>query len=240
MDNEASGKMTKITLKSIRHTYDEIAAEFDITRYKPWPQTVDFISGVADNCSILDLGCGNGRNIVYLVSLDRGFEIVGLDFSSRMLRLAGDKFKSFSTGNNVKLVSGDIVKLPFAKGAFDSILFVATLHHLPSAELRLKSVLEMERCLKHGGKAFIGVWDFEQERFAAELEAQLKIPPPDREFGDVLVPWSGKRSSAQQRFYHLFYRDELEQLLKQTRLKIIDIFRASDNYHAVVQKLDEP
>jgi hypothetical protein len=90
--------------------------------------------------------------------------------------------------------------------------------------------------LKPGGRAFISVWDFEQERFKNELERQLKTPPTDGEFGDVYVDWKGKRGERFQRFYHLFYKDEFEKLLLNSKFKIEKLFRAADNYHAIVLK----
>lgn len=225
------------SLFNIQQTFDEIAAEFDITRYKPWPQTIEFINELPENGLILDLGCGNGRNSLYLASVQRGFRILGLDFSLPMLRIAEGKLKQRGFTADVDLILGDIVKLPIASSSMDGALFVAALHHLPSAKLRLASVLELERCLKIGGKAFISVWDFEQERFKDEFSHQLENPPKDGEFGDVFVPWTGKRGVTKLRFYHLFYRDEFQKLLEQTSLEIIEIFSASDNYHGVVEKI---
>jgi len=227
---------TIIDLISLQKTYNEIAAEFDVTRYSPWPQTVDFITELPDNCSILDLGCGNGRNSIYLASLARGFKIMAIDFSVKMLRIAKNKTQQQKLDRNIEFALGDIAKLPLATGSIDNAIFVATLHHLPSAELRLQSLIDLERCLKPGGRAFVSVWDFEQERFEKELAEQLKEPPTDREFGDVFVPWTGKRSANQQRFYHLFYKDEFEKLMNQTELKIEKLFRAAENYHAVLRK----
>jgi ubiquinone/menaquinone biosynthesis C-methylase UbiE len=221
-------------LIEIQDTYDAIAAEFDITRYKPWPQTVEFIDSLDDNCTILDLGCGNGRNIKYLAETDRGFRILGLDFSIRMLRIAKDKLQQLGLLKNVEFAFGDISSLPFKNNSINAALSVATLHHLPSNKLRLKSLLELERVMKPGGRAFISVWDFEQERFKNELEKQLKTPPSDGEFGDVMVPWQGKRGEKFQRFYHLFYKGEFKKLLLKANFKIEKLFRAADNYHAVV------
>ena len=225
-----------MTLRSIQKTYNDIAAEFDITRYKPWPQTVEFINDFPENSLILDLGCGNGRNMVYIKSLSCGYKVIGLDLSVRMLRLAKNKLGTQDFNKDSEFILGDVIKLPFRDSVFDGIIFVATLHHLPSSEQRLASVLELERCLKPGGKGFIGVWDFEQERFADELKKQLKEPPTRGEFGDVLVPWTGKRGGIHQRFYHLFYKNELEELLGKTNLTIEKLFRAADNHHAVVRK----
>jgi ubiquinone/menaquinone biosynthesis C-methylase UbiE len=227
---------SEVTLKSIQATYNAIAAEFDVTRYKPWPQTVEFINELPDNSLILDLGCGNGRNTIFISAQERGFRIIGLDFSKRLLNIASEKTTNQGLVKDIDYVLGDIVKLPFSNSSIDAIIFVATLHHLPSAELRLASLLEVERCLKPGGKGFIGVWDFEQERFADELEKQLQTPLVHGEFGDVWVPWTGKRALGQQRFYHLFYQDELKELLEKTELQVKMVFKAADNYHAVVEK----
>jgi ubiquinone/menaquinone biosynthesis C-methylase UbiE len=227
---------TRIDQRSLQKTYNEIAAEFDVTRYKPWPQTVDFINELPDDSSILDLGCGNGRNTIYLASLARGFKIIAIDFSVKMLRIAKNKSKQQKLKENIEFVLGDIAKIPFATSSMDNAIYVATLHHLPTSDLRLQSLKDLKRCLKPGGRAFVSVWDFEQERFENELSEQLQEPPTDREFGDVFVPWTGKRSANEQRFYHLFYKDELESLLDKTNFRIEKLFRAADNYHAVVVK----
>ena len=227
---------TSIELRSLQETYNEIAAEFDVTRYKPWPQTMDFINGLPDDCSILDIGCGNGRNSLHLTSLARGFKVIAIDFSVKMLRIAKNKTQQQKLDRNIEFILGDIARLPLSTSSIDNAIYVATLHHLPSVGLRLQSLKDLARCLKPGGRMFISVWDFEQERFKKELAEQLKEPPTDREFGDVFVPWTGKRSANQQRFYHLFYKDEFESLLKKTDFKIEKLFRAAENYHAVVRR----
>jgi tRNA (uracil-5-)-methyltransferase TRM9 len=229
-------QQTNVSLRSIQNTYNEIAAEFDITRYKPWPQTIEFINDLPDNSTVLDLGCGNGRNLAYLSSIGRGFRIFGIDFSVRLLRIAKEKIKENGVEKSVEFILGDVIQLPIASSSLDGAIYVATLHHLPTAKQRLASLLDLARCLKPKGKAFISVWDFEQGRFADELAAQLKAPPKDRNFGEVFVPWTGKRGAIHHRFYHLFYKDEFEKLLGHTPLEITKLFRAADNYHAVVEK----
>lgn len=228
--------MYKNRLKELQQTYNEIAAEFDITRYKPWPQTVDFINELPRNGMILDLGCGNGRNIKYLASVDDGFKILGLDFSVRMLRIAKENIRQLGFDENVELILSDVIQMPLKSSILNGAIYVAALHHLPTEQMRFDSLLELQRCLKSGCKAFISVWDFEQERFKNELAEQLAQPPKDGEFGDVYVPWTGKRGAKHLRYYHLFYKNELEELIGRTGLEIENLFRASDNYHAVVRK----
>lgn len=233
---QANNHEPRIELQTIQNTFNAIAAEFDITRYKPWPQTIEFINELPEDGTILDLGCGNGRNIEYLASVQRGFKIIGLDFSMKMLRIAKRKLGQVKFGSMIDFILADVVRLPVNESSLDGALYVAALHHLPGAELRLASLLELERCLKPGGRGFISVWDFEQERFGDELAKQLSEPPAEGEFGDVYVPWVGKRGVTKQRFYHLFYKNELEVLVEMTELEIEKMFRVADNYHAVVRK----
>lgn len=223
-------------LQNIQDAYDSIAAEFDITRYKPWPQTVEFIKELPNDSTVLDLGCGNGRNIKYLASSNHGFMIIGLDFSFPLLRIADKNMKQLGLDNNIHYILGDISCLPLQDNTIDSSLCVATIHHLPTSELRTNALMELYRCLKPNGSAFISVWDFEQAKFKDELTRQLKEPPKNGEFGDVFVPWKGKRGKTFQRYYHLFYQDELINLLHQANFSIKKSFRAADNYHAVVEK----
>jgi len=223
-------------LQNIQNTYDSIAAEFDITRYKPWPQTVEFVNELVNHSTVLDLGCGNGRNIKYLASVQRGFNIIGLDFSIPLLRIANKNLKQLGFDKNINYLFGDISSLPIQDNTIDSALCVATLHHLPTSKLRISALMELHRCLKHNGRAFISVWDFEQDKFKDELTRQLKEPAREGEFGDVFVPWKGKRGKTYQRYYHLFYQDELMKLIDQVNFRTKRSFRAADNYHAVVEK----
>jgi SAM-dependent methyltransferase len=65
----------------------------------------------------LDLGCGTGQNFAALRATGR--TVVGLDYSADQLRLA----RSRAAGGEA-LVRGDAAALPFADGAFDSVVTV--------------------------------------------------------------------------------------------------------------------
>ncbi len=70
--------------------------------------------------SVLDIACGDGRNTLFL--LENGFEVTGVDFSSKAL----DRLKTFAKRNNY-LVNTKQVDLSISNslkdiGIFDNIL----------------------------------------------------------------------------------------------------------------------
>jgi len=107
----------------------------------------------ADCGRVLDLGFGTGT-LAHRLYQD-GYEITGVDFSPRMIRLAQEKMPEahlfccdFSQG------------LPENLGRFDAIVSTYALHHLTDEEkpVFLRGLL---RHLKPGGKIYIGDVAFE-------------------------------------------------------------------------------
>jgi ubiquinone/menaquinone biosynthesis C-methylase UbiE len=236
--------------QQIMNTYDEIADDFDPTRPHPWPETVEFVKILHKGIRILDLGCGNGRNSVFLA--EQAFQVVGIDFSVNMLKIATQKSIEIKNENRPTFIQADIMELPFRSSTFDAALFIAALHHIPNESYRLRAMEELYRSLKPGAKALISVWAFDQPRFQKVLMEQ--VVAGDKPFesekraenepeavsggsiGDVYVPWTRKDGKVYKRFYHLFTEDELQELLKETDFKVSDVYRVKDNYYAKVSK----
>lgn len=100
---------------------------------------------------LLDIGCGTGR---YLSTLcQQGFNTIGTDFSLEMLRITSRK------GNlaNVPLVNGEGTALPFKSNAFDFVLCIDMLHHLPTSQDRGQLLSEISRVLKAGGETILEI-----------------------------------------------------------------------------------
>ena len=74
-------------VKDLRKTYNSIACDFDSTRDGCWEDCRNFVSGLDKNCRVLDLGCGNGRN---LFLLEKRFS-VGADFSVGFMKVIRGK-----------------------------------------------------------------------------------------------------------------------------------------------------
>jgi len=78
---------------------------------------------VPPKARVLDAGCGNGKNSVYL--REKGFEVYGFDISARAIAFAHGKIP---TGD---FVVADARSLPYADEAFDVIVDVGLLHSIP-------------------------------------------------------------------------------------------------------------
>jgi ubiquinone/menaquinone biosynthesis C-methylase UbiE len=103
---------------------------------------------------VLDLACGSGRHMISLVTA--GFEVVGLDVSFRLLRIAKQR------GAGI-LVRGDIRYLPFKQDVFKAVVSMDTsFGYLPSEIDDAHSLVEIRRVLKREGELLIDVFNRER------------------------------------------------------------------------------
>lgn len=102
---------------------------------------------------VLDLGCGSGRHLIYLVK--KGFDVYGFDISEYGIKIARDWLKKEKLRANFKI--GNIYKkLPYKDNFFDALISTQTLHHNRISKIR-ELIKEIERILKPGGLIFITV-----------------------------------------------------------------------------------
>ncbi len=94
---------------------------------------------------ILDLGCGTGRHAIFLAK--KGAVVIGIDFSSEMLREAKKNAKRSRVKINFK--KRDITKkLPFKNNSFDIVLCSLVFNHIKNLAPIFK---EVSRILKPSG-----------------------------------------------------------------------------------------
>ncbi|CAL1526809.1 unnamed protein product [Lymnaea stagnalis] len=145
------GEAIELERQHVHKVYDDIAAHFSGTRYKPWPRVVDFLLEQPAMSLLADVGCGNGKCLGVNKSL---FEI-GSDYSGNLANIC--RSRGFET------CVADVTCLPFRSDIFDVVLCIAVIHHMATKERRHKAVSEVVRILRPGGKALIYVWAIEQE-----------------------------------------------------------------------------
>lgn len=225
----------KLIKSELKETFDTIAPHFDITRYKPWPESKRFISTLQKGSTVLDMGCGNGRNSIYLAK--EGMKVIGIDFSRGLLKIAKNKVEWREVADRVNLLEGEVGSLPLKNDSVDSVLFIATLHHLPTPQERLQSLLEIKLCLKPGGAVLISAWAQEQDKFKEDLEKSKENKEEGFEYGDVFLPWKMREGCVFQRYYHLFSKEEFEDLIGKSGLEVKKIFFSADNHYAELQKV---
>lgn len=99
--------------------------------------------------TVLDLGCGTGRNSNYLA--ERGNSVIGIDLASNALQMASERAKKAGLEEQVTYIHQSIGKpLPFKDNYFDLILDITASNSIKSSE-REVYLKESSRVLKPGG-----------------------------------------------------------------------------------------
>lgn len=87
----------------------------------PSPFLTPFIEKLSPEATILDVGCGSGRDLRWLAN--QGFKPTGFEFSPGLARLA----RAFSDQH---VIEGDFTNYAFPTLRFDAILLIGALVHL--------------------------------------------------------------------------------------------------------------
>ncbi|RKD95659.1 class I SAM-dependent methyltransferase [Halopiger aswanensis] len=216
---------------SVRATYDRIASHFASTREYAWPEVESFVddhaavleNGDEDEPAVgLDLGCGNCRHAELLA--DHCETVVGLDASRGLLETGRERAREH--GFDVALCQGDASSLPLAADCVDLAVYVATLHHLPTREVRRASLNELARVLSPDGRALVSAWSTAHDRFDATADAE--------EGFDTTVEWTLPGGDAVDRFYHIYAPAEFEADLATSDLDLLEWEVSSGNCYAEV------
>ena len=171
--------------EEIKEAYEHI-----IYRRKPLPYLY-FIKGKI----ICDIGCGSGQNCL-VFQKERRF-VICLDIALRQL------IESKKRGCE-NLIQADMEFLPFRDRAFDSLLYIASIHHLDDPSLAIK---EGWRCLKNNGEILATVWLI-QFRFLLRRKIKIKSKIGNKEVTRIYklyFPWELKRKMEKGGFKTLKY-----------------------------------
>jgi ubiquinone/menaquinone biosynthesis C-methylase UbiE len=102
---------------------------------------------------ILDIGCGTGEQSLFLAK--RGYRVLGVDISRKMLTKANENAKEGKLEDKLSLVIASAEALPFRDKSFDDLISIfGVFNHIPGAEHAFK---ETHRVLKSGGRAVFTV-----------------------------------------------------------------------------------
>ncbi len=132
----------------------------DMTGPARTDQEIDFCAKVLEwekGQPILDAPCGAGRHSFELSK--RGHNIVGLDFSSYLLKQAKNKIPRFQfRGTKPVFVRGLLQQLPFPADSFDYIVCLFSSYgYGESDDENIFVMQEFNRVLRPGGKVLIDV-----------------------------------------------------------------------------------
>jgi asparagine synthase (glutamine-hydrolysing) len=106
-----------------------------------------FLLGDIKGKTVLDFGCGSGKNSVLLAK--RGASVIALDISEPMIKVARQRTIDNDVASEVSFMSASAHNLPLGDESVDLVFGIAILHHL---DLALVSS-EVHRVLRKGGRA---------------------------------------------------------------------------------------
>lgn len=222
---------SEIEQKHVYDVYEKIAPHFSKTRYKPWPKVQEFLESLPEGSINCDVGCGNGK---YLGINNKNILSIGTDRSFNLTAIARER----NPGSQTFVCNS--LNLPLRSNIFDSVISIAVIHHFSTKVLRIKAIKELQRICKVGGKILIYVWAFEQERkFTTQdvfvpwhlhdtyekkeggedepketIKKEVNIEQ-NTGFIETAIKDEMKKSTIYHRYYHVFKKDELEELIQE-------------------------
>lgn len=198
---------------NVKYIYNIISEDFNRTRYSVWKSVEEFIKTFSTNSNFLEIGCGNGKNMLL-----RPNNFIGCDNCENFLKLCKKK--------NLNVINCCATKLPFCNNSFDASISVAVIHHLSTYERRIKAISEQIRVTCVGGKIFIEVWGFENNNRVVDGKQ------------DSMVPWKYK-GKIYNRYYHFFKKEELLNIIKIFKNVIIETICCEKyNWIIILRKIE--
>ena len=190
--------LSNIEKNNVKDVYEIISKHFSNTRVFTWSWISDFVNSLEKNSLILDIGCGNGRNMEF-----NNYNFIGIDNCDGFLNICREK--------KLNVLNASMTNIPLLSNTFDAIICIASFHHLSSNISRLNSLLEMKRLLKNNGKIMLSIWSINQP---------LKTKKVFKKYGDTIVTYN-KFGEIYERYYYIFKIDEIKKLFIQSGLLLL-------------------
>jgi len=153
MTDETKHYVPALRFRWLTRIYDPVLAL--TTREKTFRRRLLDQAPVEAGHRVLDVGCGTGTLAIGIKTRQPGSMVSGLDGDPAIIRLA--KIKAASAGLELRFDEGLSYDLPYPEDQFDVIFSTLFFHHL-TRDNKLRTLAEVFRVLKPGGKLHICDW----------------------------------------------------------------------------------
>jgi len=167
---------------------------------------------------VLDAGCGDGKNMAYVI--DNGFYCVGVDASLSALKLCNDylkrlEYKNFTLYSDIILIES----MPFDDDEFKAAICVDVLGHIVKPK---EIISELARVLCPGGFLYASVFHPDDSCHQSGLRMESGERP-----GDFWYTPSVKNPSEPnlRYYYHFYSENEARNLFNSNKFELISLER---------------
>lgn len=215
-------------IKLNKEFYSEHNESFDKSRsFGFWNGFDEVLNYLPKNLNILDLGCGNGRFLKFL--LENKIKIdtyLGVDNNEDFIHKNSINFPNYDFEN-----LDIITKLEEIPNKYSLITVFGVTHHIPSKEFRRSWFVKLASKLEKEGVLVLSFWNFDSEKSDKNFRTKEYLPEP----GDYFLGW--KENYSAHRFCHYFNEYEIEEIIKSfINFKLVKKFNLDQNTYLILKK----
>jgi len=238
MKSEVAQQLIEIN----RRFYANFGQAFAATRRRIQPgigRVLQDLPQFTDICgSWLDLGCGGGQVAEAWAEAGRQGSYLGVDFSLELLTEA--RQKALAMPSEKLLITYESLDMNpialskrFLPASFEGILAFASLHHLPTWDMRLELLKTITLLLKPQGLFIHSEWQFHHSpRLMERVQPweRVGLSAADVDVNDYLLDWRyplpGQTEQQGLRYVHLYSQEELAELAAAAGFTIVFEFHS--------------
>lgn len=156
---------------------------------------------------ILDLGCGNGRNLCHIAKL--GFDTYGIDISEEALIQLRERLEQKELLADVK--QGSFYNIPYQDKTFGCVISMNALQQNNWKGIE-RSFSEVNRVLKSNGLFLLSV-----------RSASRELPKDRKDVPDKGVTFISKEETLSEIMFHHYSKEEIGELALKNSLETLEI-----------------